>query len=47
MAYKVDDDLIARNYLKALQNAIDTRISRRDFMKLSGAAGLGLLTLPA
>ena len=47
MAFKADDDLIARNYLKALQYVIDTRISRRDFMKLSGAAGLGLLTLPA
>ncbi|MBT5873903.1 MAG: TldD/PmbA family protein [Candidatus Latescibacteria bacterium] len=46
MPVRTDDDLLARNYLKALQHAVDQRMSRRDFMKLTGAAGLGLLAVP-
>lgn len=37
---------VAQNHLHALQQAIDSKISRRDFMKLAGIAGLALSVGP-
>jgi TldD protein len=44
---KRSDGLTAHNITTALQHAIDQRLSRRDFMKLAGIAGLTLAAVPS
>ncbi len=44
---KRSDGLTAHNITTALQHAIDQRLSRRDFMKLAGIAGLTVAAVPS
>jgi len=44
---KRSDGLTAHNITTALQHAIDQRLSRRNFMKLAGIAGLTVAAVPS